>query len=154
MNSCALQEKFPKNYMSNNKIIRTDSNNPDFRELIKLLDEELQITNGDQHDFFARYNNPESIKHVLILYDGNSPVSCGAIREYSASIAEVKRMYTKPEFRGKGLGKLILNELEKWAVELNYINLVLETAINLKPAVSLYTNHGLLKFPITVNMKK
>ena len=133
--------------MSNNKIIRTDSDNTDFRALIYLLDEELQITNGDQHDFFARYNNPESIKHVLVLYDGDTPVSCGAIREHSEGTAEVKRMYTKPEFRGKGYGKLILKELEEWARELNYENLILETAINLKPAVGLYTNHGFTKIP-------
>ena len=133
--------------MKNIKIIRTDSDNPDFRELINLLDEELKITNGDQHDFFARFNNPESIKHAVVLYNGNVPAASGAMKEYSADTAEVKRMYTKPEFRGSGLGKKVLAELESWAQELNYRHLILETALSLHPAVSLYKKHGFEVIP-------
>lgn len=55
---------------------------------------------------------------------------------------EVKRMFTMPEARGKGLASQILNELENWARELGYKTCVLETGIRQPEAIALYQKKG------------
>jgi GNAT superfamily N-acetyltransferase len=108
-------------------LVRTDSDNKDFIQLVKQLDAELAILDGDEHVFYAQLNKTDKIKHVIVIYENDKPLSCGAIREHSPSIMEVKRMYTIPESRGKGIATKVLNELEKWASELAYQKCILET---------------------------
>lgn len=55
---------------------------------------------------------------------------------------EVKRMYTLPESRGKGIAARILSELEEWAAELAYQRCVLETGKRQLEAIALYRKHG------------
>ena len=55
---------------------------------------------------------------------------------------EIKRMYVIPEFRGKGVAKLVLAELEGWAVSLNYKFCVLETGLRQPEAIALYNKNG------------
>ena len=51
-------------------------------------------------------------------------------------------MYVNTDARGKGIGRMILAELEKWACELNYRYIILETGKRQTAAVALYTNSG------------
>ena len=55
---------------------------------------------------------------------------------------EVKRMYTLPEYRGKGLAAMVLSDLEKWASELAYKRCVLETGKRQPEAIKLYEKNG------------
>ena len=123
-------------------LTRTTSSSTDFQSLVKLLDAELKEYDGEEHTFYSHYNKIENIKHVVVAYIDNIPVGCGTIKEFSADVAEVKRMYVTNEIRGKGIGRKILAELEKWALELNYKYLILETGKKQKEAVALYTNYG------------
>ena len=124
------------------KIIRTDSSNPDFATLVKLLDADLAVRDGDEHAFYHQYNTIASIKHALVLYDEDTPVACGAIKEFDADRMEVKRMFTAPEHRGKGLASVVLAELERWAAELGYKKTVLEAGKRQPEAIALYEkNH-------------
>ena len=66
--------------------IRTDSDNKDFIDLVKLLDAELAVLDGDEHVFYAQLNKTDKIKHVIVAYENDKPISCGAIREYSPTI--------------------------------------------------------------------
>jgi hypothetical protein len=68
------------------KLIRTDSDNQDFIHLVKQLDAELAILDGDEHAFYAQLNKTDKIKHVVVAYENDMPISCGAIREYSSNI--------------------------------------------------------------------
>ena len=124
------------------KLIRTDSDNKDFIHLVKQLDAELAILDGDEHAFYAQLNKTDKIKHMIIAYENEKPISCGAIREYSPTIMEVKRMYTMPESRGKGIATKVLNELEKWASELSYQKCILETGWRQPDAIRLYEKNG------------
>src|SRR4030095_3119621 len=108
-------------------LTRTDSGNQDFVDLVKHLDAELAELDGSEHAFYAQLNKTDKIKHVIVAYENDEPIGCGAIREYSPTIMEVKRMYTLPESRGNGIATKILNELEKWAYELSYHKCILET---------------------------
>ena len=94
------------------KLIRTDSDNKDFIHLVKQLDAELAILDGDEHAFYAQLNKTDKIKHVIVAYENEKPICCVAIREYSPTIMEVKRMYTLPENRGKGIATIVLNAIE------------------------------------------
>jgi putative acetyltransferase len=122
--------------------IRTDSENKDFIALVKLLDAELAELDGDEHVFYAQLNKTDKIKQVIVAYENDRPISCGAIREYSPTITEVKRMYTLPENRGKGIATKVLNELEKWASELSYQKCILETGWRQPDAIRLYEKNG------------
>jgi GNAT superfamily N-acetyltransferase len=129
------------------RLIRTDSDSDDFIELVKLLDAELAILDGDEHAFYAQLNKTDKIKHVIVAYENDKPISCGAIREYSPAIMEVKRMYTIPESRGKGIATKVLNELEKWATELAYQKCILETGKRQPDAIWLYQKNGYKIYP-------
>ncbi|MBK8623268.1 MAG: GNAT family N-acetyltransferase [Saprospiraceae bacterium] len=126
---------------------RTNSDNADFQNLVSALDHYLAGVNGDANDFFVQFNKIDTIRHVVVLYYEDQAVACGAFKEYEPKVAEIKRMYVKPEFRGKGLGKQILNELTKWAKECDYDKCILETAKSMKDAVSLYKHSGFQMIP-------
>lgn len=129
------------------KIVRTDPWNTDFIELTKKLDSILQESDGEEHEFYAQYNNPVDLDKAVIIYINNDPAACGAIKKYSGKTAEIKRMYVQPEYRRKGFAGLILNELEKWSSELNYSECILETGRGLIAAVNLYKVSGYKVIP-------
>src|SRR4051812_27201573 len=108
-------------------IIRTDSENKDFIELVLKLDEFITEMDGPQHTFYAQFNKLDDIKHVVVIFANEVPVSCGAIKPFSEDAMEVKRMFTIPSYRGRGMARVVLEELEKWAREMNYNKCVLET---------------------------
>src|SRR5690606_1639491 len=83
------------------RLERTDSDNKDFRYLVSFLDEDLAERDGDDHSFYAQFNKVDLIKNVVIAYNDNIPVGCGAFKLFSDGIAEVKRMYVLPEHRNK-----------------------------------------------------
>ncbi|MGB5417215.1 GNAT family N-acetyltransferase [Algibacter sp.] len=120
------------------KIVRTNSENLDFVSLVQSLNDYLKIMDGDEHAFYNQYNNIDVLKHVVVAYDNEIPLACGAIKAFNASSTEVKRMFTKPEFRGKGVASMVLQELEKWSKELMFKSCVLETGKRQKEAVSFY----------------
>ncbi|KJF43029.1 GNAT family N-acetyltransferase [Draconibacterium sediminis] len=129
------------------KILRTDSTNKDFIQLVKQLDELLAAMDGREHDFYNEYNKIDSIKHVVVAYNGAIPVACGAIKEFTSNTMEVKRMFTCSEFRGNGFATKVLNELETWAEELGYDYCILETGKKLPDAVRLYQKSGYERIP-------
>ncbi len=129
------------------KITRTNSDNPDFISLVKLLDAELAERDGEDHPFYAQFNKIDKIKYAIVAYENDKPVSCGAIKEYSPDTMEVKRMYTLLEFRGKGIATKVLIELEKWAKELSFGKCILETGKKQPEAIALYKKNGYKSIP-------
>jgi GNAT superfamily N-acetyltransferase len=129
------------------KIRRTDSDNQDFIELVKFLDADLAERDGDDHSFYAKFNKIEKIKYVVVAYENDKPVGCGAIKEYSPNTMEIKRMYTSPEGRGKGIATKVLTELEVWAAELFCEKCVLETGKRQPEAIGLYKKNGYTLIP-------
>ena len=123
-------------------LVRTNSDNSDFHELVALLDADLQIRDGAEHSFYAQFNKIDKIREVIVAYENEKAVGCGAFKEYSASAAEIKRMFVRPENRGRGVAGKILTELENWAKELNFSECVLETGIKQPEAIRLYQKSG------------
>lgn len=124
------------------KIVRADSTHPDFIALVKELDADLAIRDGADHAFYSQYNKIDLIRHVVVAYEDDLAVSCGAIKKFDDSSMEVKRMYTKPSYRGRGLALHILSELENWAAEMGFEKCVLETGKKQPEAIALYLKAG------------
>jgi len=124
------------------QLARTDSNNPEFRQLVALLDTYLAEKDGDEHAFYHQYNHIDKLNHVIVAYADGKPAGCGAIKPFSDSEMEIKRMYVLPEFRGQSIAKNILAALESWSAELGYKACVLETGRRQSEAVSLYPACG------------
>jgi putative acetyltransferase len=129
------------------EIKRTDSSNQDFIDLVKHLDADLAERDGKEHSFYAQFNKIDKIKHVVVAYENGKPVGCGAIKEYAPAIMEVKRMYTPPEIRGKGVAFKVLAELETWAAEMSYEKCILETGKKQPEAIGLYKKSGYTLIP-------
>jgi putative acetyltransferase len=126
---------------------RTDSDDNDFINLVKLLDAELAIVDGKEHTFYSQFNKIDSIKYVIVAYSDSIPMGCGAIKRFSEGAMEIKRMFVLPEARKKGIASGVLNELERWAFELGSVKCVLETGKRQKDAVSLYTKNSYKSIP-------
>ena len=124
------------------RTVRTDSNNLDFVELVRRLDIDLADRDGKEHAFYSQFNKIDLIRHVVVAYDDNLPVGCGAIKQFSSDAMEVKRMYTLPEYRGRGVATIILRELEAWATEMKFEKCVLETGKRQPEAIELYKKSG------------
>ena len=129
------------------KIIRASSDNQDFIELVKYLDAYLAEKDGDDHSFYAQFNKIDKIRHVVVAYDNDEPVACGAIKQHTSTTVEIKRMYTSPESRGKGIATKVLTELEVWATELCYKKCILETGKRQPEAIRLYKKNGYKLIP-------
>jgi GNAT superfamily N-acetyltransferase len=83
---------------------------------------------------------------LLACVDG-APVGCGAVRLLDADTAEIKRMYTRPAARGRGVGRALLAALEAEARTLGARRLVLETGTRQHEALALYESHGFVRIP-------
>ena len=123
-------------------LVRTNSDNADFRELVALLDADLAVRDGDEHSFYAQFNKVDAIRHVVVAYEGETAVGCGAFKEYEAATAEIKRMFVRENVRGRGIAGEILAELETWAKELDYSQCILETGVKQPEAIRLYQKSG------------
>jgi len=128
-------------------LVRTNSDNSDFRELVALLDQDLQIRDGDEHSFYAQFNKVDKIRHVVVAYEIEKAVGCGAFKKYSEGAAEIKRMFVRPENRGRGIAGKILTELETWAKELKFSECILETGVKQPEAIRLYKKSGYETIP-------
>ncbi|MFW0736878.1 GNAT family N-acetyltransferase [Flavobacterium sp. T12S277] len=126
---------------------RTNSDDIDFRNLVVLLDQDLKIRDGDDHAFYNQFNKTDQIKHVVVFYENDVAVGCGAFREKEKDTVEIKRMFVHPDFRKRGIASQVLAELEQWAKEVEYPYTILETGKNQPEAINLYQKLGYTIIP-------
>jgi putative acetyltransferase len=127
---------------------RTDGTDKNLVELIKQLDAFLWSVYNKGMEYFGQFNYVDEDHRAIVIYDNNKPVGCGCLREIDSETVEVKRMFVLPSERNKGIAGLALNELEKWAKELGYKEVILETGDRLTEAIHLYQKH---EYQITDN---
>lgn len=128
----------------NNKIeiIKTNSENPDFIDLIASLDKSLWDRYPELETNYWGNNIIEFNPNVIVVYLENKAIACGCFKKYDKNTIELKRMFVSPEARGRGLAKKIIEELEIWAHELGFSFSVLETLYKQREAISLYRKVG------------
>lgn len=124
--------------------MRCDSSNEDFIENCRLLDQDLDRRVGKeiQRDKYKTYNQIDKIKEcMLVLVDGKI-AGGGAIRAYNKEQVELKRVFVRNAFQGRGLGTGLVKALISWATELGYQSMILETGERLKEALHVYEKLG------------
>jgi GNAT superfamily N-acetyltransferase len=85
----------------------------------------------------------------LVAWIGETPVGCGGWRTLptDGQVAEVKRMYVHPKWRGRGVGSAILQALEESARRERKRRIILETGVRQPEAIALYRKQGYAQIP-------
>ncbi|MDX1414983.1 MAG: GNAT family N-acetyltransferase [Candidatus Promineifilaceae bacterium] len=78
----------------------------------------------------------------FVVHHHVTPAACCGIQFFGQKYGELKRMYVRPQFRGQGLGRLMLNHLAEFARQSNVSVLRLETGIYQTEAIGLYETYG------------
>ena len=119
-------------------------NSPDAFELIRELDEELLSRYPKQS---VHGMKPSEAVTFFIARTDKRAIGCGALREISPELAEIKRMFVRSNHRGKGISKQILRKLESTAIEFGYEKIWLETGDEQPEALHLYESSGYHRIP-------
>lgn len=127
----------------------TDGDNPDFAKLCDRLEASLDelVGNAFQRCQYEQYNQRDSIHDVIIAYCKGEPVACGAFKRYDEDHAELKRIYTEPSYRNRGLGAELIRRLEAKAKIEGYKWCILETGKPLEAACHVYIKFGYKVIP-------
>ena len=125
---------------------RPDS--PDASQLIYELEEHLaaHYPSESRHGFSVDKLLREGVAFFVARHD-DTPAGCGGVKLLDTEYGEVKRMYVRPQFRGLGLGKLMLNHLADYTHQYGINILRLETGIYQTEAISLYERFGFQRIP-------
>ena len=133
------------------EIRREDFASPVVAQLIAALNAELQHRYPEEGAHHFRLDSDEVADGrgaFLVAYLAGQPVGCGAVRRIEPQVAELKRMYVAPPARGRGVGRLVLLELEAIAGQLGATRLVLETGPRQPEAIALYRRAGFVEIPL------
>lgn len=128
--------------MSSFVVKRTTAADAGFQLLVRKLDDELWNELKEDQATYDQFNKVPDIKTAVVVYAGKEPVACGCFKVFDGDTVEIKRMFVQKRFRGKGLSKTVLQELETWARESGYRAALLETSIHFTTARTLYANSG------------
>lgn len=91
------------------------------------------------------YASPQGLFLLLCLDD--QPAGCGGYRVHDTTTGEIKRLYVRPEHRGRGHGRRILTALEDHARAVGATCLLLETGVRNEAAISLFGSVGYTPVP-------
>ena len=121
---------------------------PDAQALIAELESELAplYPSESRHGYSIERLLAEDVAFFLIRED-SSPAGCGGVKLVGTEYAEVKRMYVRPQFRGLGLARLMLNHLADYAQRHGVRVLRLEPGIHQHAAIRLYERMGFQRIP-------
>lgn len=113
------------------------------RELVAELNAHLSSLTPAEFNFFLSVEQmAEPDTTVWVARDGGRAVACGALKRHSERIGEVKRMYTRPEWQGQGIGRRVLGEIVSAAMMDGLEELVLETGNQHPSAWAIYEKAG------------
>ncbi len=104
----------------------------------QCFDDELTTLPG-------KYGPPAG--RLVVVLDEGAPVACGALRPLDDATCELKRIYVKPAYRGRGLGREITARLMDDARDIGYSIVRLDTLRRLLPALKMYEALGFAEIP-------
>ena len=132
-------------------IERTDLLSPLARELILELNADIEARYEEEDTGFFQLDpeevRPESGGYFVAWLDGKA-AGCGACRTLPTGEIEFKRMYTRPEFRGYGIGKAMVSHLIGITRDLGIRRIVLETGPAQPEAIAVYKQAGFTDIPL------
>ena len=83
----------------------------------------------------------------VVAYRGEEPVGCGAVKHHPGEVSDIKRMWVSESARGLGVGRRVLEHLERLAREHGSRTARLETSAALPEAIALYRSAGYAEVP-------
>jgi ribosomal protein S18 acetylase RimI-like enzyme len=125
---------------------RPDS--PDAVALLAELDTHLGSLYAveSRHGFSVEKLLRDGVAFFVSRDDGR-PAGCGGVLLVGRDYAEIKRMYVRPGFRGRGLGRRMLDHLVGYARDRGLTVIRLETGIHQQEAIALYERSGFRRIP-------
>jgi len=130
------------------KFFRAESEE-DFRQVRKLLIEyadslgfelSCQHFDRDSVELPGEYAPPDG--YLLLATQETKIAGCVALRKIAYGVCEMKRLYVRPEFRGKGIGRKLALNIIKEARKIGYKHMRLNTLSSMKEAAALYRSLG------------
>ena len=120
----------------------------DATTLIEELSEYLEplAPPESRHGFSVEQLLRGAVAFFVMRHDGIL-AGCGGVELFGTEYSEIKRMYVRPQFRGLGLGKLMLQHLADYARCQGTAVLRLETGVYLSEAIGLYERSGFRRIP-------
>ena len=121
---------------------------PDARMLIDELEAELALLYPQisRHGYSVEKLIQQRVAFFVTRQD-EAPAGCGGVQFYGVEYGEIKRMFVRPQFRGMGMSKMMLERLESYTRENNIPLLRLETGVHQKEAIHLYEQMGYQSCP-------
>ena len=118
---------------------------PEVSALVVAQQRELRAADGglDGQVFL-----PHDDAAYLAVVVGGRVVACGAWQALAPGVAEIKRMYVRPAFRGRGIARQLIVALEEETLAAGRTVVRLETGIYLPAALNLYRSAGYHEIPV------
>lgn len=113
-----------------------------FSEYVHSLNFKLSFQDYENElaELPGEYAPPDG-RLVLAIVDGDA-VGCIGLRKINDTICELKRMYVRPDFRGKGIGRSLAEIVIEEARKIGYKAMRFDTIDTMKEAISLYRSFG------------
>ncbi|MFG2050937.1 GNAT family N-acetyltransferase [Micromonospora sp. NPDC048935] len=89
----------------------------------------------------------DDVRYLAVVVNGRA-VACGGLQTIDAETGEIKRMYVRPAYRGRGIARQLLAALEECAFRQGHSVVCLETGTYLPAAIALYTSCGYHQVPV------
>jgi putative acetyltransferase len=137
-----------ENRLSEITFTRTFADDPVARQLIAELDAGFLKWYSPEHMFGLHPNEErDPALHFFLIHDGDQVVGCGAVRVLDRNTGELKRMYVREAFRGRGISRKLIDHLETTARTLGITCMRLETGPQQVEALGLYESCGYKYIP-------
>lgn len=107
----------------------------EFKNYLKLQNYDRETENLEE-----KYGLPYGRLYIA-LYEGNV-AGCIALRKLDNDNCEMKRLYVKPEYRGKNIGGILVKHIIQEAKLIDYKHILLDTLPFLETAISMYKRYG------------
>jgi len=115
---------------------------PDFVRLTEDLDQELFVKLGEAQKAYHGFNRLAGINDVVLAYQGTEAVGCASFKDHDGTAAEVKRVFVRPEYRGRGISKELMARIEQRVLARGFQTILVETSRSFAAAVGLYRALG------------
>ena len=124
---------------------------PDTADVVALIGElEAQLEplypRASRHGLSVAQLIEQGVAFFLLRADGE-PTACGGVKLFGTAYGEIKRMYVRPQFRGRGFAKAMLDHLTEYTQACGISLLRLETGIHQREAIGLYERVGFTRIP-------
>ena len=126
------------------RLVKVYYDHKDFIKLCGELDSYLNMAIGgeDKREKYKKYNHLDTMDYVVLAYAEDIAVGCAALRRYSDTEIEVKRVFLQDAYRGRNIGGMLLQNLIDKAEKLGFDRMILETGLFLDASVRLYRRFG------------